>query len=229
MSITKQYNLPSCSLILEGMEDVSSENADILSGQAPMSILINAECHLLKSDRKLSGGSVFLTNFSRAVSNYAQGFLSGLFVTGKADTSEYPQVSINKVADRHLHLLTLEPQPDSGESKTEIEITTVELFDLVDAIDKLYADRSVLPNLNLELQSVSKRYRKPEQPLTQRLTPVVIGLSSLAIAAGALFMIPIPEVAPPESTPANQTTETEPEEEPASVPPTSPPESSEDN
>lgn len=211
MSITKQYNLPSCNLILEGMEDASSESADILSGQAPMSILINAECHLLKSNRKLSGGSVFLTNLSRAVSNYAQGFLSGLFVADKADTSEYPQVSVNRVADRHLHLLTLEPQPDSGESKTEIELTTVELFDLVDAIDRLHADRSVLPNLNLELRSVSKRYRKPEQPLAERLTPVLIGFSSLAIAAGALFMIPIPEVAPPETAPANRTTETNPD------------------
>ena len=211
MSITKQYNLPSCNLILEGMEDASSESADILSGQAPMSILINAECHLLKSNRKLSGGSVFLTNLSRAVSNYAQGFLSGLFVADKADTSEYPQVSVNRVADRHLHLLTLEPQPDSGESKTEIELTTVELFDLVDAIDRLHADRSVLPNLNLELRSVSKRYRKPEQPLAERLTPVLIGFSSLAIAAGALFMIPIPEVAPPETAPADRTTETNPE------------------
>ena len=211
MSITKQYNLPSCNLILEGMEDASSESADILSGQAPMSILINAECHLLKSNRKLSGGSVFLTNLSRAVSNYAQGFLSGLFVADKADTSEYPQVSVNRVADRHLHLLTLEPQPDSGESKTEIELTTVELFDLVDAIDRLHADRSVLPNLNLELRSVSKRYRKPEQPLAERLTPVLIGFSSLAIAAGALFIIPIPEVAPPETAPADRTTETNPE------------------
>lgn len=211
------------------MEDVNSESADILSGHAPMSILINAECHLLKSERKLSGGSVFLNNLSHAVSSYAQGFLSGLFVTSKTDTREYPQVSLDKVADCHLHRLTLEPQPDSGESKTEIDLTTVELFDLVDAIDKLYADRSVLPNMNLELQSVSKRHRKPEQPLAERVTPVIAGLSSLAIAAGAFFMIPIPEVAPPESTPANETSEIEAEEKPEQIPANSTPETSEDN
>ena len=37
---------------------------------------------------------------------------------------------------QHLHRLTLEPKPDSGETKTEVDITTVELFDLVDAIDR---------------------------------------------------------------------------------------------
>jgi len=210
MNTRKQYSLPNCNLILEGMEDVSSESADILSGQSPMSILINAECHLLKSNQKLSGGSVFLSNLSQAVSNYAQGFLSGLFPTEKSShsNSEYPHVSLSPIADKHLHLLTLEPKPDSGEAKTEVEITTVELFDLVDAIDRFHADRAVLPNMTLNLQPVSKRYRQPEQPLAERLTPVLIGFSSLAIAAGALFMVPIPEIVPTEST-IEQTTETE--------------------
>ena len=208
MSTTRQYSLPNCNLILEGMEDANDESADILSGQAPMSILINAECHLLKSNQKLSGGSVFLTNLSRAVSNYAQGFLSGLFPSDNSNT-EYPHVFLSKASDRHLHRLTLEPKPDSGEQRTEIEITTVELFDLVDAIDRFHADRSVLPQMTLNLRPVSKRYRKPEQPVAERLTPVAIGLSSLAIAAGALFMLPIPENAPIESNPI-EAIETEP-------------------
>lgn len=59
MNTKRQYNLPNCNLILEGLEDADGENADILSGQAPLSILINAECHLLNSNQKLSGGSVF--------------------------------------------------------------------------------------------------------------------------------------------------------------------------
>ncbi|PSB12685.1 DUF4335 domain-containing protein [Pleurocapsa sp. CCALA 161] len=212
MSTKRQYSLPSCNLILEGIEDVHAESADILSGQLPMSILINAECHLLKSNQKLSGGSVFLTNLAYAVSNYAQGFLSGLFSadTDKT-TAEYPQVSISKVPDQHLHRLTLQPQPDQGEAKTEIDITTVELFDLVDAIDQFYADRSVLPNMTLELKPVSKRYRKPEQPLSERLTPIAIGISSLAFAAGALFMIPVPKTTPTKSAPLDQTTKTQPE------------------
>jgi hypothetical protein len=214
MSTKRQYSSPNCNLILEGVEDNDAENADILSGQSPMSTITNAECYLLQSNQKLSGGNVFLTNLARAVSNYAQGFLSGLFSADKSNhsTPEYPQVSIHKIPGQHLHRLTLEPDPNSSETKTEIDITTIELFDLVDAIDQLNADRSVLPDLNLELKPVSKRYRQPEKPLTQRLTPVAIGLSSLAIAAGALFMLPIPETTPTKSVPLNQTTKTQPEQ-----------------
>lgn len=213
MSSKRQYSSPNCNLILEGLEDHDAENVDILSGQPPMSMITNAECYLLQSNKKLSGGNVFLTNLAHAASNYAQGFLSGLFPPEKSSNSnaEYPHVSIHKIPEQHLHRLTLEPAPDSGEAKTEIDITTIELFDLVDAIDQLYVDRSVLPHMTLELKSVSKRYRKPEQPLTARLTPVAIGLSSLAIAAGALFMLPVPELAPTKSTPLDQTSKTQPE------------------
>lgn len=214
MNSKRQYSQPNCNLVLEGIEDASAENVDILDGQSPMSILINAECNFLNSNQKLSGGSVFLENLSRAVSNYAQGFLSGL-PQPIAQTSEYPQVSLSKVDDqRHLHRLTFEPEPGEAESKTEIRLTTVELFDLVDAIDQLYLDRTTLPDINLELKSVSKRYRKPEEPLVERLTPVVIGLTSLAMAAGAFFVIPPPtiDVDKSEPTPINQTTETIPED-----------------
>ena len=58
----RQYILPNCNLILEGFEDPNPENANILSGQAPMASLMNAECHLLSSNQKLSGGNVFLEN-----------------------------------------------------------------------------------------------------------------------------------------------------------------------
>lgn len=229
MSTKRQYSLPSCNLILEGIEDVNVESADILSGQLPMSILINAECHLLKSNQKLSGGSVFLTNLAYAVSNYAQGFLSGLFSadTDKT-TAEYPQVSIGKLPDQHLHRLTLQPQPDNGEAKTEIDITTIELFDLVDAIDQFYADRSVLPNMTLELKPVSKRYRKPEQPLVERATPAVVGMTSLALAAVALFLIPPPVMRQPKPESKSAPTQTIPVQ-PQSTPPGTVPNPSSNN
>ena len=211
MNITRQYNQPNCNLLLEGVEDPSAENVDILDGQSPMSILTRAECNFLNSNQKLSGGSVFLENLSRAVSNYAQGFLSGL-PQPNAQTGEYPQVSLSKANDQeHLHRLMFEPEPGDGEANTEVSLTTVELFDLVDAIDQLYLDRTTLPDMNLELRSVSKRYRKPEQPLVERLTPIAIGLTSLAMAAGAFFVIPPPAIETDKPTPSNQTTETTPE------------------
>ena len=213
MNTKRQYSQPNCNLVLEGIEDPSAENVDILDGQPPMSILINAECNFLNSNQKLSGGSVFLENLSRAVSNYAQGFLSGL-PQPNAQTEQYPQVSLSKVKEQqHLHRLTFEPKPEDGEAKTEVSLTTVELFDLVDAIDQLCLDRTTLPDMNLELRSVSKRYRKPEQPLAERLTPLALGFASLAMAAGAFFVIPPPaiETNKSEPKPINETTETTPE------------------
>jgi hypothetical protein len=222
MNIKRQYILPNCTLILEGLEDSDLENADILDGQFPMSILINAECNFLVSNQTLSGGSVFLQNLSRAASNYAQSFLSGLPHPQKENT-EYPQVAIHKT-DNHLHRLTFKPETDADLEPTEINLTTIELFDLVDAIDRFHADRNTLPSMSLELQSVSKRYRQPEQPLAERLTPIGIGFASLAMAAGAFFVIPPPEVRSPDTNPVNSTIKTKPAttKNAAPVPPTSP-------
>ena len=213
MNTKRQYSKPNCNLVLEGIEDANVENVDILGELSPMSILINAECNFLNSNQKLSGGSIFLENLSREVNDYAQGFLSGL-PQPHNHLGEYPQVSLSKVDDqRHLHRLTFEPEPSDGEAKTEVRLTTVELFDLVDAIDQLHLDRNTLPEMNLELRSVSKRYRKSDQPLVERLTPVAVGLTSLAMAAGAFFVIPPPatETNKSEPTPVNKTTETKPE------------------
>lgn len=208
MNIKRQYSLPNCNLVLEGLEDPDSENVAILDGHPPMSILINAECNFLNSNQKLSGGSVFLENLSQAVSNYAQGFLSGLSQPNQGTTA-YPQIALEKVTEHHLHRLTLEPQPGSDEERAEVNLSTVELFDLVDAIDQFYSDRSTLPNMTLELRSVSKRYRQPEQPLADRLTPIVVGFTGLAMAAGALFMIPTPEIREPKPAATDNTIETE--------------------
>ena len=223
MNIKRQYVLPNCNLILEGLEDSDTENVDLLNGQSPMSILINAECSFINSNQTLSGGSVFLKNLSHAVSLYAQGFLSGL-AQPKSGSLEYPQITIEQI-DSCFHRLSLDPEPNANEVKTEVKLTTVELFDLVDAIDQFHADRTTLPSMTLDLQSVSKRYRKPEQPLTERLTPIAIGFTSLAIAAGAFLVIPPPEVRPPESNPViEETTETE-SNTPEAIPPTPEPDS----
>ena len=228
MNIKRQYSLPNCNLVLEGLEDADTESVDILDGQPPMSILINAEVNFLNSNQKLSGGSVFLENLSLAVSKYAQFFLSDLSQPHQ-NTTEYPQISIEKVTEQRIHRLTLEPEPGSDRETAEVNLTTVELFDLVDAIDQFYGDRSTLPDMTLELQPVSKRYRKPEQPLAERLTPIIVGLTSLAVAAGALFMIPPPEIREPKKpSPANNTTDTEPTTT-ESTPPTTAPNPNQDN
>ena len=225
MSIKRQYSQPNCILVLEGLEDTSEAEVDILDGQSPMSTLMNAECNFVSSNQQLSGGSVFLENLSQAVSAYAQSFLSGLYHPSAAST-EYPQINIEKIPNNHLHRLTLEPEPNSGESKQTIDLTTVEFFDLLDTVDQMYGDHLTLPNLSLKLQALSKRYRQPEQPFVERATPAVLGVASLALASAVFFLIPPPQI--PEPQPETETipTETLPTN-PAAAPPGGNPQGSE--
>ena len=217
MSVKRQYSQPNCVLILEGIEDTSEAEVGILDGHSPMSTLLNAECNFISSSQQLSGGNVFLENLSQAVSTYAQSLLSGLSHP-QVTSTEYPQVHIEKIPDNHLHRLTLEPEPNSGEVKQAIDLTTVELFDLVDTVDQMYSDRQTLPDLSLQLQPLSKRYRKPEQPLVERATPAVVGVASLAIASAIFLMIPPPQVPEPQPEIEANPTETLPTEPEASPP-----------
>jgi hypothetical protein len=222
MTIRRQYSLPNCTLILEGLSD---NPVDSSSTAGLMSILVNAECHFLNSDRLLSGGRVFLESLVKSVSAYAQGFISGLH--HPLSTSEGSGiVRIEKVAERNLHRIILEPEPNT-EDKTDssanrqpvtVELTTVQFFDLVEAIDQLFADNRTLPDLVLELKPLGKRYRKAEEPFVQRATPAALGVAGLAACAFAFFLIPPPAIRKPEPKPQVNPTQTVPNSAPPSAP-----------
>lgn len=72
MNIRRQYNLPNCTLTLEGFDDGSGKLLDTLT------ILSNVECRFTTSQKVLSGGKIFFDHLVQAVSEYAQGILSGL-------------------------------------------------------------------------------------------------------------------------------------------------------
>lgn len=204
MTIRRQYSLPNCTLVLEGLSETTPEGSEPISGQQPMSILVNAECHFTGSERLLSGGRVFFENLVNTVSAYAQELLSGI-----AHPQEYHDdsmvVRIETLSAENLHRLTLESKKENDKNDTIIELNTVELFDLIEAIDQFFADRTTLPDLNLTLAPVSKRYRQPEEPLVDRVTPVALGVTSLALAAAAFFFIPPPQVREPEPQETNPT------------------------
>ena len=208
MTIKKQYILPNCTLTLEGLSEASEETDDVFAQQT-LSILVNAECHFVGSNQKLSGGSVFFENLVKSVSAYAQEFLSGLPHLQNSQT-ESSQIHIEKITNHNLHRLTFEPESDTQQQKAEIELNTVELFDLVEAVDQFFADKYTLSSIGMELQSLGKRYRQRDEPLIQRLTPVGIGLASLAFATTTFFAIPIPEIREPQPTPQSSPTEVEP-------------------
>jgi hypothetical protein len=226
MTIRRQYSLPNCTLILEGLSD---NPADSSSATGLMSILVNAECHFLNSSQLLSGGRVFLDSLVKSVSAYAQGFISGL--NHPSSVSEGSGIiRIEKVSDGNLHRITLQPEANT-EDKTDssgdrqpitVNLTTVQFFDLVEAIDQLFADNRTLPDLVLELKPLGKRYRQAEEPFVQRATPAALGVAGLAAFAFAFFLIPPPTIRKPEPKPQFNPTQTIPNSTPPSQIPGTP-------
>ncbi|RMF25736.1 MAG: DUF4335 domain-containing protein [Cyanobacteria bacterium J083] len=192
MSIKRQYSLPNCVLTLEGLtEDEQKQNR--AEEPAVMSTLIKAECKLVNSGKILVGGRQFLDDLVKAVSEYSQECLSGLpHTTDKSQT-----IKLQPLKQGNLHLLSIEPPADTNQEKQEITLTTVELFDLVEAIDRLLADESTLPDSSLNIQPLHKRYRQIEENIAQRSTSAALGIATLAAAAIAFALIPPPEVKKP--------------------------------
>lgn len=86
--------------------------------------------------------------------------------------------------------------PHGTGSPIQIDLTTVQLFDLVEAIDQFFADSQTLPDLSLQLTPAAK-HAGSNQSLVKQAVPATVGASSLALAAIAFFFVPIPEVQRP--------------------------------
>lgn len=198
MTIRRQYSLPNCTLVLEGLSDGSA--ASQLDIRPVLSILMSAECYVTGLGEPLSGGREFFESLVRAVSSYAQEFMSGVHYPDRYGPN-VGMVQLHRI-DGNLHRLTVLPASTGSatqiDQKTElsakVDLTTVQLFDLVEAIDQFFADTQTLPELSLQLTPISKRYIKSAEPLAKRSLPAVVGVSSLALAAMAFFLVPVPEV-----------------------------------
>ncbi|MEG5063237.1 DUF4335 domain-containing protein [Microcoleus sp. B3-A4] len=198
MTIRRQYSLPNCTLVLEGLSDGSAPSQ--LDIRPVLSILMSAECYVTGLGEPLSGGREFFESLVRAVSSYAQEFMSGVHYPDRYGPN-VGMVQLHRI-DGNLHRLTVLPastgSPTPIDQKTElsakVDLTTVQLFDLVEAIDQFFADTQTLPELSLQLTPISKRYVKSAEPLAKRSLPAVVGVSSLALAAMAFFLVPVPEV-----------------------------------
>ena len=207
MTIQRQYTLPSCNLVLEGL---STDDGDF---SAPMAVLMNAECHLPgAAEKPLSGGREFLEGLVAAVSGYAQQLLSG--IAHPLNTEEQPLIQLKPGEGPYHHLIMRAQAEAAHDSKLEavspqdIRLSTVQFFDLLDAVDQFLSDNQTLPDLVLPLRSVSRRYVRPEEPVAKRVAPAMIGASTLAAAAITLFFVPPPQFEPvrEESSPAAEAT-----------------------
>lgn len=224
MTIQRMYSLPNCTLLLEGLGDV------ITLGQAdtriPMSMVINAECHLAGQEKPLSGGREFLESLVAAVSQYTQNLLSGVNTT-RSTQEPNSLVQLEPLSDT-THRLSVRSQPVEGVTAaptvTQLEISSVQLFDLMEAIDQLLADAQTLPDLTLNLQPVSRREIVKQRKPSNQLVPAAIGMSGLAASAVLLSLLPVPKVEQPkELFPVRQEATATPGSSPSPAAPPSPP------
>ncbi|MBS0016695.1 MAG: DUF4335 domain-containing protein [Arthrospira sp. SH-MAG29] len=218
MTIIRQYSLPNCKLILHGLSSPTDNTSET---RPRLSLLMNAECHFVGYPQPIVGGKEFFECLLQQVSQYAQEFLSGVSHPPSANTAaEVPMVELRRL-DSNLHRLIVRNTPVDGDSQmktdptspVELDLTTVQLFDLVEAVDQFLADSGTLPELSLQLKAIPKRYTKPEQSVTQRAIPAAVGVSGLAIAAIALFALPVPELRRPLEPNPQESTETQPPSE----------------
>lgn len=220
MTIQRKYSLPNCTLLLEGLSDGTTvmQSTDV---RPLLSILVNAECHFNNSNQPpLTGGRDFLENLAIAVSAYAQEFLSQVhhpeIHQHSSRAVQFQKIEHNRhrliVQSEHGDTIDFSDSRQSiGGTNTSvnapivIDLTTVQLFDLVEAIDQFFADSKTLPDLSLKLSPVSKRYSGASQPLVKQAVPGALGVSSLVIAAIAFFLVPIPQ--PQEPKPQSNSTQ----------------------
>ncbi|MBF2006283.1 MAG: DUF4335 domain-containing protein [Chlorogloeopsis fritschii C42_A2020_084] len=204
MNIQRKYSLPNCTLVLEGLSD-ATRTAQYQELRPALSILVNAECYLSGYRQPLSGGREFFESLTRTVSAYAQEFLSNVNHP-QAHNFESELVQLQKIdVNRHRLIVhseipgqDLEVSSHNGKQPLQMDLNTVQLFDLVEAVDQFFADSQTLPELSLELQPVPRRYGSNNQALLKQTLPASVGATSLAAAAIAFGMIPPPEVRSPE-------------------------------
>lgn len=197
MTIQRQYTLPNCKLVIEGLSD----GATAAAARPVVSMVTNAECHFAGQPQPISGGRAFLEELATTASNYAQGILSGV-PHPHTQPGQGEWVSLERI-EPDLHRLTVKPDSFVGEANgggsatpIRLDLRTVQLFDLVEAIDQFLADSQTLPEFALQLAPVSRRYAVTHEPMTKQVVPAAIGLAGLAAAAAALFFLPIPERRP---------------------------------
>ena len=189
MTIRRQYSLPNCTLVLDGLSD--SNSTGMVDSRPLMYTLFNAECHFVGHEQPLFGGRDFLTSLVSTVSNYAQEFLSGIShpVSSQPNAS---LVSIVKGDRQDIHHLQarLESSPGVIDQPTQIDLSTVQLFDLLEAIDQFLADKRTLPDIIVPMKPISKGIA---QPISAQALPIGLGLASLVVASLIGYALPIPE------------------------------------
>ncbi|HEY9689375.1 MAG TPA: DUF4335 domain-containing protein [Coleofasciculaceae cyanobacterium] len=200
MTIQRQYSLPNCILTLEGMDSL----AEVGEVRPTLSVLLTVNCQFPAHNQAFVCDRRFFEQFAQTISQYAQSCLSGIRSPHLAVTidNSQPAVMIAPAAGGKHKLMVMPPLNPEGPGEQppqliEMLLTPLQLFDLVETIDQFYGDPKTLPDSHQNFSPVSRRDLANAAPLVQRAAPVAVGASGLAVAAGVLFMLPVPKVEQP--------------------------------
>ncbi|MDS3859231.1 DUF4335 domain-containing protein [Thermosynechococcaceae cyanobacterium BACA0444] len=201
----RHYSLPNCVITLEGM-----------SSQAGNSLLLDlvtsCQIQIIGESEPLKGGREFLEALIAAINPVIQTWLSGVKPLKHwfqlPDQNQVTKIHVQaQTPDAHSFLILIPKQllvPTITDTTTtdtpapetkdflELKLSTVQMFDLVEALDQLCQDELTLPSLQLELASLPRRDVAPTITLAAQATPIGLGAVSLAIAATIFFFVPVP-------------------------------------
>jgi hypothetical protein len=204
MTIKRTYSSPNCTLLVEG---ISPGNSDALS------ILINFECRFQHTPKIVTGGREVLDALVKSVGQYVQDLS-----VGNPAIVEIAPVRLEPISP-HVHRLQIDPSSDVSNgsdrsdrdmSPVEISLNVLQLFDLMESIDRLCLDGQTLTDLKLvtDTSDVVIQSRAKE-----RIVPAAMGIAGFAIAAAAMFFVPVPKPQP-QPQPQSQTTQVQPKASP---------------
>jgi hypothetical protein len=180
-TVLREYRLPHCTLILEGFTTQAG---------GPLAVLIQMDCYLPGLEQPMRGGSELLEQLSQTVSEYVQNFLSY-----REPIPVHPAgpVALEPLS-QHQHRLRVHPELlQDAREPVQLDLTTIQLFDLLEACDQGMSDPQTLPDWTLNLVPHIPRSLK----ISQQTVPAGVGLATLAAAAVALALLPTPKIEPP--------------------------------
>jgi hypothetical protein len=187
--LQRTYSLPSCTLLIEGI----STSGDVLS------ILTSFGCRFNHHSEPIIGGLELLTALVKVVGAYTQALKTNTSLTiPEARVSLQPE-------SQYLHLLSVSlNEADANNPKQmQVKLNTIQLFDLMEGLDRLCCDPTTLPQMKLVKEIGDYR---SQSGLTNQALPAIAGVISLAIAATVLYFIPTPKPQPkPAQTVPTQT------------------------
>lgn len=175
----RSYSLPSCTLLVEG----------ISTGGNVLSIVTSFGCRFNHHPEPIVGGLELLKAMVVVIGAYAQSLISQ-----NSMQSNDAQVQIAPEG-KHFHILSvLLNQSDANNPKQmQVKLNTIQLFDLMESLDRLCCDPTTLPEVNLTTQAAAQR---SNALLNNQAIPAIAGVFSVAIAASFLYLIPTPKPDP---------------------------------